>query len=189
MVVPARAAKASRSGLEQARKNWRKSSMPPVYRSVKKSQGRVVDLRHSVPYTGTMLDEKTVVEIRRENLRAIASDIGGQARLAEVLGTSEGLISRWIGKNASKPIGEKIARKIEERLGKPRFWLDRVHGINEKLLEAVMEAVDSEFGSKPLPPDQRRRLISLLYALYSEDGVNIDRIRDVVALVQDARKA
>jgi hypothetical protein len=67
-----------------------------------------------------------IYEIRRHNLRAIARDRYPRAgtALAVQLGFSTpGLLYRLL--NGSKPIGGRLARKIESVVGVPANWLDQ----------------------------------------------------------------
>jgi hypothetical protein len=66
-------------------------------------------------------------EQRRENLRLLK----GSQTISELAGTlalSANMVSQLL--NASeqgKTMGEKLARKIEDALGLPRYWLDQPH--------------------------------------------------------------
>jgi len=71
--------------------------------------------------------------LRRENLRTLAEDMGGQKWLAKKLNKSPSQISQLIGRRShdyvkSKTVGSKLAREIEDSLDKERGWLDRKHG-------------------------------------------------------------
>lgn len=73
---------------------------------------------------------KTCHEIRKDQLRALAEEIGGVRQLSEILGKTEVQIRQWL--NASKDsrtgkprgIADDMARFIEERAGKPIGWMD-----------------------------------------------------------------
>lgn len=73
---------------------------------------------------------KTCHEIRKDQLRALAEEIGGVRELSEVIGKTEVQIRQWL--NASKDsrtgkprgIADDMARYIEERAGKPIGWMD-----------------------------------------------------------------
>lgn len=66
-------------------------------------------------------------DIRRENLRALAKQLGGITQLAEKLGKSQSQISQLIGKSPSKNIGDKIATQVENLFNKPHGWMDTLH--------------------------------------------------------------
>lgn len=76
---------------------------------------------------------KTIDEIRRENLQALAESLGGPAVLARLLGRSDSQVSQWIkgspDSKTGKPRGLRPSscRLIEAAAGKPRGWLDADH--------------------------------------------------------------
>lgn len=75
---------------------------------------------------------KSVYENRRENLRAIIVERyrGKQKAFAELMGwDNPSLVSRHLSvkPGTAKPIGYKVARKIEDRLQLPEMWLDAEH--------------------------------------------------------------
>lgn len=51
--------------------------------------------------------------------------MSSQSELAEKIGVETSYLSRVIGKNASKNIGSKVARKVERALFLPSGWLDK----------------------------------------------------------------
>lgn len=71
---------------------------------------------------------KTSAEIRRENARRLAAEIGSPADLARRLEMSDSQMGQLIGRNPIRNIGPKIARRIEEVCGRPTGWLDVDHG-------------------------------------------------------------
>lgn len=136
-----------------------------------------------------MLDRDLLVDIRRENLRSIAKDLGGPAKLAEKTGKSEGQISHLIGVNAHKPVGEKLAREFEKACQKPDGWLDRVHNVNDTMLREVSKAVDEIAKSEKLKLTSERRdeLISLCYLLVAQHDGDKSLLRKVVKLSRKDR--
>lgn len=66
-------------------------------------------------------------DIRRQNARNLAEDIGGSAELARRISMSDSQVSQLIGENPVKNIGQIIARRIEEAFNKPEGWLDIPH--------------------------------------------------------------
>jgi len=132
--------------------------------------------------SGHMLDDELLYEIRRKNLTSLAEELGGQSKLATKLGKSESQISHLIGRNAHKPIGEVLAREIEGLAGKPRGWLDRVQGVNEKLLLQITHEVDAIAREKKarLTDKRRTELISLHYKIFAEYGVDRETIRSLL---------
>lgn len=65
-----------------------------------------------------------LAKIRRKNLQLLSAEIGGQQELAARLEREPAQISHLIGKTPRKGIGPRLARHIEQRLGKPSGWLD-----------------------------------------------------------------
>ena len=104
-------------------------------------------------------------QIRRENLRLLAKQLGGQARLAEKLGKSEAQISALFSDNqqAKRNIGTRLARQIEQRLGKPHGWLDHQQKedyFDQDLLIKSVELVEGALRAERLEvsPEKRARL-------------------------------
>lgn len=73
-------------------------------------------------------------DIRRENLAALAEDVGGVAVLSRMLDREESQVSQWIRGAKHSVTGKKrgmkseTARWIEATTGKPPGWLDERHG-------------------------------------------------------------
>jgi len=72
-------------------------------------------------------DMKTNAEIRRDNARLLAAELGSTAALAKRLEMSDSQLGQLIGINPRRNIGPKIARRIEEVCGRPTGWLDVEH--------------------------------------------------------------
>lgn len=80
--------------------------------------------------------------IRRENLRALAHDLGSITALADFLGKSQSQMSRLIGRHPIKNIGDKLAAEIEKAFEKPAGWLDwRQAGIQNSLAQEKIDAI------------------------------------------------
>lgn len=67
----------------------------------------------------------TISEIRRENARKLAAEVGSNAKFAETIGREPTQVSRFIGKNPTVAIGDDLARHIEEQHRLPRGFLDQ----------------------------------------------------------------
>lgn len=73
---------------------------------------------------------KTCHEIRKDQLRALAQEVGGVIQLASLIRKSETQVRQWL--NASKDsrtgkprgIADDMARYIEESTNKPIGWMD-----------------------------------------------------------------
>ncbi len=92
-------------------------------------------------------------ETRRANLRwLIDTEFGGvDAKLARQVGLHPSQISRALSEGSGAAIGNRIARRIEDKSGKPDGWMDEVHlfseGFSQKLGSTKGKAiVVSPFG-------------------------------------------
>ncbi|WP_258164006.1 helix-turn-helix transcriptional regulator [Pseudomonas sp. 17033095] len=72
-----------------------------------------------------MIDIST---IRRTNALSLAEKEGGTGAFASRIDREPTQVSRLIGSNPTKNIGNKLARHIEECFDLPRGWLDVLHG-------------------------------------------------------------
>lgn len=68
-------------------------------------------------------------DIRRENARQLAREVGGITAFSNKIGKSQPQASHLIGANPVKNIGPGIARQIERAFGKPHGWLDTLHSV------------------------------------------------------------
>lgn len=75
----------------------------------------------------------TVDQIRRANLLLLIDEAGSQAKLHRVTGVPAAYISQTsrgvehsTGKK-SRSIGCAVARRLEDKMGKPRGWMDTDH--------------------------------------------------------------
>ena len=78
-----------------------------------------------------MAHMQTIDEIRRENLARLVSELGGNKRLAGLVGVSESQMNQWVNgakeSSTGKPRGMRLAscHRIEDATGKSRGWLDQ----------------------------------------------------------------
>ena len=68
---------------------------------------------------------KTIDIVRRENARMLAEKVGGNSVFSEKIDRETTQISRFLGRNFTKNIGDTMARHIEERFSLPHGWLDQ----------------------------------------------------------------
>ena len=73
---------------------------------------------------------RNIHTIRLVNARALAKDFPTKTAFAERLGKEPTQVSRFMGKNPTKRIGDLIAEQIEIAFGKPKGWLDIDHTSN-----------------------------------------------------------
>ncbi|WP_317450673.1 LexA family protein [Phytohalomonas tamaricis] len=79
---------------------------------------------------------KDISEVRLENARALAEQIGGTGAFAAKIDREPTQASRFMGRNPSKRIGDRLARHIEQCFNKPRGWLDFDHGSKKLEVDA-----------------------------------------------------
>ena len=71
-----------------------------------------------------------VIDVRRENLKALSDKIGGVEYLAKYIGKSESQVNHWLlGPKSSETgrargISTAACRHIEQEFGKPKGWMD-----------------------------------------------------------------
>lgn len=115
--------------------------MPEHYRygnpSVKSVPGAII-YRPGKAMHATGMD---VYEIRKRNIKALVERAGGPTAFAKLVGREQPQVSQWLGEKA---IGGKLARAIEQALGKDHGWLDTLQpllGPKAPLLSAVREPI------------------------------------------------
>lgn len=69
----------------------------------------------------------TILNVRLENAKKLASQVGGQSRFAERMNMSRQQASHIIGAKPHKGIGHTMARRIESVFDVPVGWLDIDH--------------------------------------------------------------
>lgn len=154
-----------------------------------------------------------IAKIRRDSLRRLTEKQGGPTTLGKVLGyASASYVSQMI--SGKKPITEKTARFIEEKLGLERYALDLPDGtgaghgrhvseapprdyisppksmgnLDRKLFINVHTAVGEELEKIGIPPghDKYPHLISRITADVYESSVPIGRVdRDLLTRLLD----
>ena len=67
---------------------------------------------------------RTIYKIRLDNVRALASKYPSQSAFADAIGKVPTQVSRFMGKNPTKRIGEDMAAEIEAVLGLNDGFLD-----------------------------------------------------------------
>lgn len=94
------------------------------------------------------MNMQRIYETRRDRLRDAARDTFGpkwkQRQLGERLGVDANYISRILskpGRSGHKKIGEELARKLEDLLNKPTYWLDGIEPTPTYNLEEEARAV------------------------------------------------
>lgn len=82
---------------------------------------------------------KKIEDIRRDNTRRLAKEVGGTTVFAEKIDRSASQVSRFIGPNPRVQIGTRLARHIEQCMGYPDGWLDqdRSEDVNSSIINTV----------------------------------------------------
>lgn len=90
--------------------------------------------------------------IRRENTKKLMEDMKlTRAEFAATVDVGYALLGHYIGKNPTKSIGDEVARRIEEKTGKPAYWLDHDHvGIDTDLIPEGTERLDTDGDMLPV---------------------------------------
>ncbi|MGC9386115.1 MAG: hypothetical protein ACP5D0_04150 [Hydrogenovibrio sp.] len=68
-----------------------------------------------------------IYQVRRKNAQLLVDFIGNKTLFAEEIERSSTQVSRLMGVNPTRNIGEKLARHIEHSFCLPKFWLDNPH--------------------------------------------------------------
>ncbi len=74
-----------------------------------------------------------IYKIRRTNAQLLVDFIGNKAVFAEKIERSPTQVSRFLGVNPTRNIGERLARHIEHSFCLPKLWLDEPHQQPEKI--------------------------------------------------------
>jgi len=69
----------------------------------------------------------TISEIRLLNARSLAAEYNNLAEFSRIIDREPTQVSRFMGANPTKNIGDRIARHIETKCRKPKGWLDTDH--------------------------------------------------------------
>ena len=116
---------------------------------------------------------------RRNNLRALVEQFGGQTELAKAVGTDPAYLSQILGDWKGRGLAPKLARRIEVALSKPLGWLDQAH--DQKVIpaevslhgvkvspESAQLAAEIEKLNEPI----RSVIFQIIHALVAQQVVN-----------------
>ena len=114
---------------------------------------------------------KTSEELRRENAQTIIENLpGGATEAQDTLGRAQAQVSATMGPSASKAIGQKLARAIEETFDKPYGWLDNAHSEFaskarvDYLVTAIVKVEEAvALSGKPISPQDKAGAIVAVY--------------------------
>lgn len=109
-------------------------------------------------------------EIRRRNLRSESERLGGDAQFARLIGKDKNQVYQWLrvdGGKQRRNMRKDMARAIEEKIGRPKGWLDQTHAITE---QSSTYALSPEFPAVRAKNDMRaiRFAVQSLFAVLHE---------------------
>lgn len=121
---------------------------------------------------------KLIDDIRRENLKLIAADVGGVTKLAERIGKHPAQVSQWLngsknsGTGKSRGMRTTTCREIEQQCGKPQGWLDVDHSNIDMLRQAVDMLTEAGWFVRPGATSRQYELAlheetALFYVVYT----------------------
>lgn len=133
-------------------------------------------------------------EIRRANLETLIKASESGSALAEKVGTNAAYISQLRSKNNKRGIGDKLARRLEEAMGKPSGWMDHQHSRDNKVPaqrtgEHVVLQLRVKHGGKEMhlaEPFKRLGKLTELWP-YLTDETQADLLNQVENAVRDSR--
>lgn len=67
-------------------------------------------------------------ELRRKKLADLIAEYGSQKAFGDAVGKDPAMFSQIL--NGTRNLGDKLTRDLEEKLGKPRGWMDAVHAVD-----------------------------------------------------------
>lgn len=82
---------------------------------------------------------KSIYEIRQFNAQLLSEYCGTMASFSDHIGRAQTQVSRLIGKNSTRNIGDKLARHIESCFCLPPYWLDRQHHHDLDTIETSLQ--------------------------------------------------
>jgi hypothetical protein len=87
---------------------------------------------------------KSIYETRLLNARLLVQHVGTMTAFAEQIERTPTQVSRFLGSNPSRNIGEKMARHIEHSFCLPDYWLDTDHQNNPGAIHSHLNALSNE---------------------------------------------
>ena len=110
----------------------------------------------------------SIYEIRKSNVRKLAKVCGSISAFAKQIDRAPTQVSRFLGKNATRNIGDKLARHIEHSFCLPKYWLDL---IQHQVLDS--QSLDKEVNTLNLERyTELHRLLSVLANALEEGKIN-----------------
>lgn len=92
-----------------------------------------------------------IYQIRLDNMRASVAIFGTRKALADRIGMTPTLLNQYIGKNPTKQIGDKTARKLDAALEQKEGFVDRQDAVRQILNRTATGTVAEDLQKIPLP--------------------------------------
>jgi hypothetical protein len=117
--------------------------------------------------------------IRRANLTALIAEFGSAQALADKIDTDATYVRNLRNAVDKRGIGDRLARRIEEKLGKPAGWMDTLH--DGAMEPEALELVEDYSKASPewrltlrllakLPSEKQPTLATLVNKVLAGDG-------------------
>jgi SOS-response transcriptional repressor LexA len=130
-----------------------------------------------------------IYEIRLENARRLQADMK-QSDFAEKIRRAQTQVSRFMGKNPTKRIGDDMARHIEECFGLATTWLDMQHytvqhavaepiksyAVSRTVCIPVFDAAMAAGSGAYIDMDAASEYFELDQSIIESAGLNTDRV-------------
>lgn len=114
---------------------------------------------------------KSIYDIRRFNAQLLSEYCGSMASFSERIGRAQTQVSRLMGKNPTRNIGDKLARHIESCFCLPAYWLDRQHHHD-------LDNLDSSLQNFLLNESKFKELHTFMETI--RDAIDVGKIDEVV---------
>lgn len=116
--------------------------------------------------------------IRKKNLVSLIALYGSQNALAEAVDTAPAYISQILSDKSKASIGDALARKIEQKLGKPHGWMDFDHNA-----ETPSSVNESQATYTALAPELQE-LLAAAKAAMNSGSITKDSILSMIELLR-----
>lgn len=111
-----------------------------------------------------------VTEIRRRNITLLIEQFGGPTEFGRRIERDQAQVSQWTSPANPKPIGGRLARHIESKLGHTVGWMDQPQWESETAPESHSQSVR-------LDPEIVRDVARALQEVYRDE---LGRVYDIV---------
>ena len=126
-----------------------------------------------------------VTRTRALNIAMLVEQSGGPTAFGKLIDRDQVQVSQWTSAKKPKPIGGRLARYIEGRLGRERGWLDRPQWEAETAMPSASQSVrlDAEMILDVVQSLQHVFAeIGLVYSVEDEPGLFAEFLEDRIAM-------